>query len=66
MRQMVVASTVALATICLAARVVQAQSTDAPQAEPGAAPLNGIQPSHVNGQVWLMAGEPSFPTIRMS
>ena len=58
MRQRVVASTVALATICLAAGVARAQSADAD----GAA-QSVVHPSHVNGQVWLMAGEPDESNV---
>lgn len=48
MRQRVVAATMALATICLTAGAVQAQDVSA---------------SHVNGQVWLMAGEPDESNV---
>lgn len=47
MRQMVVASTMALATICLTPGIVGAQ----------------VYPSHVHGQVWLMAGEPGASNV---
>lgn len=58
MRQRVVASTMALATICLTAGVIRAQSPYAGSATPAA-----IYPSHVNGQVWLMAGEPGESNV---
>lgn len=58
MRQIVVASTMALATICLTAGVVRAQD-----AEAGDATHGGVYAAHVNGQVWLMAGEPGESNV---
>ena len=58
MRQRVVASTMLLATIGLAAGAVQAQTADATASTPA-----GIIASHVNGQVWLMAGEPGESNV---
>ena len=58
MRRMVVASTLALATICLTAGVVRAQYPDA-----GGAAQGEVYPSHVSGQVWLMAGEPGESNV---
>ena len=48
----------ALATICLTAGVVRAQNADA-----GGATQGRVYPSHVNGQVWLMAGEPGESNV---
>jgi len=48
----------ALATICLTGGIVRAQSPHASDA-----PRAGIHPSHVNGQVWLMAGEPGESNV---
>src|SRR6185312_16461456 len=58
MRQRVVASTMALATICLTLGVARAQNADAGDAAPGR-----VHPSHLNGQVWLMAGEPGESNV---
>lgn len=58
MRQIIVASTMGLATICLTIGLARAQN-----AEAGAAARGGIFPSHVNGQVWLMAGEPGESNV---
>ncbi|MGH8141468.1 MAG: MBL fold metallo-hydrolase [Steroidobacteraceae bacterium] len=58
MRQVVVASTMALATICLSAGVVWAQNAAA-----GSATQSKVYPSHVNGQVWLLAGEPGESNV---
>ncbi len=55
---MVVASTMALATICPTAGIVRAQNAGA-----GAATQAGVYASHVNGQVWLMAGEPGESNV---
>lgn len=57
MRQLVVASAMVLA-ICLTAGVVRAQNVDAESATRG-----GVSPSHVNGQVWLIAGEPGESNV---
>jgi cyclase len=63
MRQMVVASTMALATICLTTGLVRAQNAEAPNADAGTVTQGGVHPSHVNGQVWLMAGEPGESNV---
>ena len=63
MRRRVVASTVALAAICLTSGLAGAQNAGAgPGADAGSA-ARGITPAHVNGQVWLMAGEPGESNV---
>ena len=58
MRQIVVASTLALATICLTGGVVRAQNAGA-----GDVARGRVYPSHASGQVWLMAGEPGESNV---
>jgi glyoxylase-like metal-dependent hydrolase (beta-lactamase superfamily II) len=47
-----------LATICLTVSVVRAQNADA-----GGATQDSVFPSHVNGQIWLVAGEPGESNV---